>query len=333
MIDPVCSSIFMVRIKRIRRRKLVLLAAACVLCVAVLVLLTTIAFSLVKRGQKIRAEKPAEEPVKKEEAAVFDESAETAEKKPETAEEIKDPKPKDKEKDDISGEEESVSEDTPPGIPEMREGEKVYVTFDDGPSVYTGEILDILKEYGVHATFFVCGTGDRDESLRPFYKRIVDEGHTIGMHSYSHVYSKVYGDLDMFQYDLDKIRNLIYNETGVVPKFYRFPGGSGNTIAALPMVDYISVLYSQGMEYYDWNVYGGDSSGNGLSSADIVKNTLDGVDRRDTAVILLHDTGSKKNTVEALPGILDGLKQRGMDIRAIDDDTPPFHQFNETEPE
>ncbi len=204
---------------------------------------------------------------------------------------------------------------------------RVYLTFDDGPSIYTDRIIDILNEYGVKATFFVCGTGDSDESLRHVYKRIVDNGNTIGMHSYSHVYSRVYGDLDLFQYDLDKIRNLIYNETGVVPRYYRFPGGSGNTIASLPMSEYISVLYSQGMEYYDWNVYGGDSSGRSLSSREIVRNTLEGVDRRNTAVILLHDTGSRKGTVEALPEILSGLQERGIDIRPIDDDTPPLHQY------
>ncbi|MCR4590123.1 MAG: polysaccharide deacetylase [Lachnospiraceae bacterium] len=325
----------MVRIKRIRRKKLVLFAAACALCVAVLVLLSVVAVSVIKGIKK--ADNTGQDNTDTV-ADIFDGNTEDPGKAspenpgselPETAED----EPGDAENDVETEEKDMVSSAEVREIPEKREGEKVYITFDDGPSVYTGEILDILREYDAKATFFVCGTGDSDERLKPLYGRIVEEGHTIGMHSYSHVYSKVYGDLELFQYDLDKIRNLIYNETGVVPKYYRFPGGSGNTIASLPMKDYISVLYSQGMEYYDWNVYGGDSSGNRLSSADIVKNTLDGVDRRDTAVILLHDTGSKRNTVEALPGILDGLKQRGMDIRAIDDDTPPFHQFGDMEPD
>ena len=333
----------MVRIKRERRRKLYLLAAACVSCVAVLVLLIISLLFLIKRGS---------------EKVYNAELTETAAEAPETSGEKDVPFTPKKDKPEYGKKgmpennapektDTSLSADSVPDMPEKidddslqdenslvnsdipmkGEDEKVYITFDDGPSVFTNEILDILKEYDVKATFFVCGTGDNDESLRPVYKRIVDEGHTIGMHSYSHVYSRVYGDLDMFQYDLDKIRNLIYNETGVVPKYYRFPGGSGNTIASLPMEQYISVLYSQGMEYYDWNVYGGDSSGNRLSSENIIKNTLDGVDRRKTAVILLHDTGSRKNTVDALPGILEGLKERGADIRAIDDDTPPLHQY------
>jgi len=333
----------MVRIKRERRRKLYILAAACVSCVAVLVLLTFSVFFLINRAGKgsrapeadralaaapetSGAEKPLIRPEKEktdnENNGAPDDSdpkktdtSPSSDSAPDMPEKIDD--------DSLQDENSLVKSDPVTG----GEEEKVYITFDDGPSVFTDDILDILKKYDVKATFFVCGTGDKDESLRPIYKRIVDEGHTIGMHSYSHVYSRVYGDLDMFQYDLDKIRNLIYNETGVVPKYYRFPGGSGNTIASLPMEQYISVLYSQGMEYYDWNVYGGDSSGNRLSSDDIIKNTLDGVDRRKTAVILLHDTGSRKNTVEALPGILEGLKARDSDIRAIDDDTPPLHQY------
>ncbi len=333
----------MVRIKRERRRKLYLLAAACVSCVAVLVLLIISLLFLIKSGSdkvydagltEAVAEAP-EAPGEKDvpftpktdkpengkngipenSAPEKTDTSLSADSAPDMPGQIDD--------DSLQDENSLVNGD----IPMKGEDEKVYITFDDGPSVFTNEILDILKEYNVKATFFVCGTGDNDESLRPVYKRIVDEGHTIGMHSYSHVYSRVYGDLDMFQYDLDKIRNLIYNETGVVPKYYRFPGGSGNTIASLPMEQYISVLYSQGMEYYDWNVYGGDSSGNRLSSENIIKNTLDGVDRRKTAVILLHDTGSRKNTVDALPGILEGLKERGADIRAIDDDTPPLHQY------
>lgn len=328
----------MVRIKRIRKRKLYLFTAACVSCVAVLMLLIVSLFFFIKgRISRIGVN----------DVSSAYEAAGSKEESPGTGD--RSGKPADPDNGDHGRpEEKSVSADHLPDMPEVidddskqdknsvvenapeieSEDGKVYITFDDGPSVYTDEILDILKEYGVHATFFVCGTGDTDSSLKHVYKRIVDEGHTIGMHSYSHVYSRVYGDLDLFQYDLDKIRNLIYNETGVVPKYYRFPGGSGNTIASLPMDQYISVLYSQGMEYYDWNVYGGDSSGNRLSPAQIVKNTLDGVDRRKNAVVLLHDTGSRKNTVEALPGILKGLKERGLEIREIDDDTPPLHQFS-----
>lgn len=326
----------MVRMKRHRKKILALMAAACVACAAVILLLAFFLFSAYKsRGNgSLASGSPAEpelngdvtpEVPEEPEEQTEKESTEEAGNEEEPAEE---PDPAAPKIDDDSIQDINSVVDTEM---ESNEGEtkKVYLTFDDGPSIYTEEILNILNEYGVKATFFVCGTGDTVESLRPVYKKIVDNGNTIGMHSYSHVYSKVYGNLDLFQYDLDKIRNLIYNETGVVPKYYRFPGGSGNTIASLPMDQYISVLYSQGMEYYDWNVYCGDSSGTRLSPSEIVKNTLEGVDKRRTAVVLLHDTGSRKNTVDALPGILKGLKERGLDIRPIDDETPPLHQVDE----
>ncbi len=323
----------MVRMKRHRKRILALMTAACVVCAAVILLLVIFAFSVFKTRENggsaskdpVMPEQSGGEVTAGPEEPEIQEGTEAGGEE-EEPEEIPDPNaPK---IDDDSVQDINSVVDTEM---ESDEGDtkRVYLTFDDGPSVYTEEILNILNEYGVKATFFVCGTGDSDESLRPVYKKIVDNGNTIGMHSYSHVYSKVYGNLDLFQYDLDKIRNLIYNETGVVPKYYRFPGGSGNTIASLPMDQYISVLYSQGMEYYDWNVYCGDSSGTRLSPSAIIKNTLEGVDKRRTAVVLLHDTGSRKNTVEALPGILKGLKERGLDIRPIDDETPPLHQVDE----
>ena len=107
---------------------------------------------------------------------------------------------------------------------------KVYLTFDDGPSMMTDDILDILAQYDVKATFFVVGKTKPE--LMPMYKRIVEEGHTIGMHSYSHRYQDIYESLPSFEADLDKIQELIYNETGVWSKFYRFPGGSSNKVSS-----------------------------------------------------------------------------------------------------
>ncbi len=348
----------MVRIKRNRRRKLFILAAACLLGTAALVA-SLVFFFVSFRERKVthdtKQQMAAEEVFEAAEVKAEEETPEAglpkageisgneteeyaagvpSEEDEETGDEVDEEKAPDEKEPLID--DDSLQDENSVVQKEMDQGDGVkrsYLTFDDGPSIYTDEIIDILNDYGVHATFFVCGTGDTDESLRHVYKRIVENGNTIGMHSYSHIYSRVYGDLDLFQYDLDKIRNLIYNETGVVPRYYRFPGGSGNTIASLPMIQYISVLYSQGMEYYDWNVYCGDSSGRSLSSREIVKNTLDGVDRRRTSVILLHDTGSRRSTVDALPGILDGLIARGADIRPIDDETPPLHQFDEAKEE
>ena len=84
-------------------------------------------------------------------------------------------------------------------------GQKVYLTFDDGPSTYTGELLDVLKKNNVKATFFVVYNADKE--AQQYYKRIVDEGHSIGMHSYSHVYDQVYASQESFEEDVTKIHD------------------------------------------------------------------------------------------------------------------------------
>ena len=106
---------------------------------------------------------------------------------------------------------------------------RIYLTFDDGPSRNTDKILDILKEYDVKATFFVVGKTD-EESVRA-YQRIVAEGHTLAMHSYSHKYSEIYASKESFEQDLRQLQEYLYQITGVWPRFYRFPGGSSNTVS------------------------------------------------------------------------------------------------------
>jgi len=97
---------------------------------------------------------------------------------------------------------------------------KVYLTFDDGPSIYTDEILDILKEYHVKATFFVVGK--EDAASQKAIRRIVAEGHTLGMHSYSHKYSELYASREAFQEDFEKERDYLETLTGSKIAFYRF---------------------------------------------------------------------------------------------------------------
>jgi len=197
---------------------------------------------------------------------------------------------------------------------------KVYLTFDDGPSIYTNEILDILKEYDVKATFFVVGKEDED-SLQA-YKRIVDEGHTIAIHSYSHLYSEIYQSVDSYEADLERLVSLIYENTGVQCKYVRFPGGSSNKVSKVSMSDIIHLIHDQDMEYFDWNVSASDAVNASLSSETIISNVMGGIDKYDTAVVLMHDTGSRKSTVEALPTIIQRIKELdGYEILPISDDT------------
>jgi peptidoglycan/xylan/chitin deacetylase (PgdA/CDA1 family) len=196
---------------------------------------------------------------------------------------------------------------------------KVYLTFDDGPSENTDEILDILDDYGVKATFFVVGKSDEESTAR--YQRIVNEGHTIGMHSYSHQYSDIYSSLDAFQADLSKIQNTIYDATGVETNLYRFPGGSSNKVSNTDMTEYIQYLNSQGITYYDWNVSCGDATSQAYTADELVENVMGDVVKYKTSVVLLHDADSKTQTVQALPKLIESLQSVGAMILPISDDT------------
>lgn len=199
-------------------------------------------------------------------------------------------------------------------------GRKVYLTFDDGPSVYTNDILDILKEYDVKATFFVVGKEDED-SLQA-YRRIVEEGHTLAIHSYSHKYSEIYQSIDSYEEDLERLSTLLYNTTGVQCKYVRFPGGSSNKVSHVDMEDVIHYVHDQGMEYFDWNISASDAVNYALSADSIVNNVTSSIEKYDTAVILMHDGGNRKSTVEALPTIIENLQ--AMDdvyLLPIDDTT------------
>lgn len=202
---------------------------------------------------------------------------------------------------------------------------KVYLTFDDGPSHHTERILDILNEYDVKATFFV--NGKDSDSLRPLYKRITDEGHKIGMHSYTHVYKQIYANRDAFTYDLDRIESFIYEQTGVIPDVYRFPGGSSNTVSRVSMSEFADILDSRGIKYYDWNVLSGDASSTyGLPADVIYNNVVNGAMNQEEAIILMHDLPEKTTTVEALPRILEKFTSMGVEILPIDENTLECHQ-------
>lgn len=182
---------------------------------------------------------------------------------------------------------------------------KVYLTFDDGPSIYTQDILDILERYNVKATFFVIGK--ESESAQKSLQRIVEDGHTLGMHSYSHVYSQVYASVEDFSKDFTKLREYLYEVTGVQSSLYRFPGGSSNTVSKIPMEKFADYLYSQDVVFYDWNISSGDASSEKLSAEEIVQNCTANITKYGTSVILLHDTAEKKSTVEALPEIIEEI--------------------------
>lgn len=179
----------------------------------------------------------------------------------------------------------------------------VYLTFDDGPSDNTDEILDILAEYNVKATFFVLAKDD-PESVR-LYNRIVDEGHTLAMHSYTHIYNQIYANIDNYKEDVTSLQNFLYEKTGITPVIYRFPGGSSNTVMSVDVQECIAFLDEQGITYFDWNVSSGDATGNGYPANVIADNVINGAIKHDEAVVLMHDASNKEATVAALPIIIE----------------------------
>lgn len=194
---------------------------------------------------------------------------------------------------------------------------KVYLTFDDGPGSQTGKILDILKKNHVKATFFV--TGKEDASSKKIYQRIVKEGHTLAMHSYSHIQDVIYDSKEAFEKDLKQINRCLYEATGVHTKFYRFPGGSSTQNTSLPIQNFIDVLKKNHYLYLDWNVISPDINNANAAKEQVVTGVMQGVDAYDTAVVLMYDVADKPMTVKALPSIIKQIKAKNYELLPVDE--------------
>ena len=221
---------------------------------------------------------------------------------------------------DLQTESENVSADmdTEDNLAKKGDGHKVYLTFDGGPDENTNEILDVLAKYNVKATFFVI-VSESDE-MKAVYRRIVDEGHTLGMHSYSNSYSTIYSSSDSFEKDVTKLNAYLKKVTGEKSQYYRFPGGSNNEISNVDMSEFIHVLNEKKITYFDWNVSAGDSASD-YSVQDIVTNVTEGVSKYKTSVVLLHDGDDKSTTVEALGPLIKALQKMKAKILPIDENT------------
>ena len=194
---------------------------------------------------------------------------------------------------------------------------KVYLTFDDGPGSQTGKILDILKKNHVKATFFV--TGKEDASSKKIYQRIVKEGHTLAMHSYSHIQDVIYDSKEAFEKDLKQINRCLYEATGVYTKFYRFPGGSSTQNTSLSIQNFIDVLKKNHYLYLDWNVISPDINNANATKEQVVTGVMQGVDAYDTAVVLMYDVADKPMTVKALPSIIKQIKAKNYELLPVDE--------------
>lgn len=202
-------------------------------------------------------------------------------------------------------------------------GKRAYLTFDDGPSANTAKILDTLAKYGVKATFFVIYRPGYEAT----YRRIVNEGHTLALHSYTHDYASIYKNNTAYWKDIEKLDDYLYRITGVRSNIIRFPGGTDNTVSRSHCRGVMSSLSKaaegKGYSYFDWNVDSGDARKNRETSSVILSNIKKGVGSQKNVVILMHDAPAKTTTAAALPDIIKFLQGKGYELLPITDQTPP----------
>lgn len=199
----------------------------------------------------------------------------------------------------------------------------IYLTFDDGPRMgVTNIILDILKEEGVNATFFVTSNGP-DELI----KRAYDEGNSIGLHTSTHDYSYLYSSYENYFADLEVVYQRVLNITGYDSRIIRFPGGSSNTISRRYSPGIMSYLtkevLNRNYKYYDWNINSGDT-GETKEVEGVYQNVINKLSKDKVNIVLMHDI--KPYTRDALKQIIEYGKENGYTFDKIQNDTEMMTQ-------
>lgn len=196
----------------------------------------------------------------------------------------------------------------------------IYLTFDDGPSFkVTDQVLDILKEKDVKATFFLIGNQIHDKET--IVRRIYDEGHGIGLHTFTHKFKNIYCDEDNLIKEMIQCRNEINNVVDISPNIIRFPGGSYKHLNK----GLLKKLHENNLKIYDWNVDNTDGMNPKLSPSEIYKKSIKGSEKLHPVILLMHCTDMNKNTYKALPDIIDYYKNEGYEFRVINEDTPEMY--------
>lgn len=215
---------------------------------------------------------------------------------------------------------------TPPAD-SVYEEKVIYLTFDDGPSPCTDEILDILAQNGIKATFFVVGRGNDTPQGRAALQRIVQEGHTLGIHSYSHDYLQIYSSVESFLADFNEMFTYIQQVTGVAPTIFRFPGGSINEYNGGLYREIISEMTRRGFTYFDWNLAARDAATGALTAEEISDNVLERSLSVMRGIVLLHDSSGKQTTVDALQDVITGLQEQGFTFAPLTNEVRPIRFF------
>lgn len=198
----------------------------------------------------------------------------------------------------------------------------LYFTFDDGPSQYTENILLYLDKYGIKATFFVVPDGSETSNAR--LKKIADAGHTIGIHSASHEYNKIYASVDAYLEDFKTAYDRVYEATGVKCELFRFPGGSINDFNEKWRSEIIAEMTRRGFIYFDWNVDSGDAAG--ATWTEMYTGVLDQIEGKNRAVILMHDHGNGYNTILVLEDLIKAIlnDDRGFKLDRLTKNVKPI---------
>jgi len=215
------------------------------------------------------------------------------------------------EREAVSDEEyqEKLAEGIAQGIDLYFHPKTMYLTFDDGPSEEnTAAVLDILKDKGIKATFFLVGENVRKHP--EMARRIVEEGHTIGVHCNRHVYTEIYASVDSYLADFEEAYNAVYKVTGVEVELFRFPGGSINSYNKGVYEDIIKEMESRGFIYYDWNASLEDAARN-TTPEKLIANAVNSTLGRKKVVMLAHDI--QKDTVSCLEELLDSFPEYQME--------------------
>lgn len=207
--------------------------------------------------------------------------------------------------------------------PQKESKKVVYLTFDDGPTyVVTDQLLDVLKQYKVKATFFVVGKEIKQKEH--ILTRIYEEGHGIGLHTYTHNDSKIYSSKESFLDEMNKTQELVKELTGSKYNVIRFPGGLHSRHNSLGC-DLVDELHKNNFKIYDWNVDLQDGVNPNLSPEQLLENSKKVIGNNDSIFILAHCNFNNKNTVKALPKIINYYKNLGYDFKTITDSTPEFY--------
>lgn len=198
----------------------------------------------------------------------------------------------------------------------------IYLTFDDGPGgKTTTKILDTLKEENVPGTFFVIG--DQINNQEDIILRMKNEGHSIGLHSFSHNRNILYRSSGDFISEMEKVQKKLYDVTGEYYYILRFPFGCNNMTYKLT-TDMVDVIHTSNFKIYDWTQDTLDGANPNSSPSTILQRAISD---KDTVILLMHCAKINKNSAEALPGIIKHYKEQGYTFKKITPETKEIYKF------